>query len=80
MNINSIISEIGKKAKIASESSRLLSNEDKNNGLQCLIRKLEKNSFKVFESNKIDIENANKKSLSKKYDKAWSVVVLSVAT
>jgi len=64
MNIQDKIIEIGKNAKIASNSSRTLSHEVRNNALQKLIINIKKNSSKILSSNKFDIANAHKISLS----------------
>jgi len=64
MNIDNKVLHIGKKAKIASNQTRLLSSEIKNKALKILIENIKNNSKKIILSNKVDIENANKKSLS----------------
>ena len=64
MNIQDKIIEIGKNAKIASNASRTLTHEIRNNALQKLIINIKKNSSQILSSNKIDIANAHKISLS----------------
>ena len=67
MNIQDKIIEIGKNAKIASNASRTLTHEIRNNALQKLIINIKKNSSQILSSNKIDIANAHKISLSAQY-------------
>ena len=64
MNIQNKVIEIGKNAKIASHSLRAVSHEVRNNALQKLIMNIKKSSSDILSSNKIDIENAHKISLS----------------
>ena len=65
MNIHNKVIEIGKNAKIASNATRNIPHEIRNNALQKLIENIKKNSSQILSSNKIDIENANNISLSK---------------
>ena len=64
MNIESSIIELGKKAKAASLEMKLIDTNQKNNALFKLIENLDKNRNGILNSNKIDLENARKKSLS----------------
>ena len=65
MNIESSIIELGKKAKAASLEMKLCDTNQKNRALSKLIENLDKNRNGILNSNKIDLENARKKSLSK---------------
>ena len=64
MNIESSIIELGKKAKAASLEMKLCDTNQKNKALSKLIENLDKNRNGILNSNKIDLENARKKSLS----------------
>ena len=64
MNIKSSIIELGKKAKAASLEMKLCDTNQKNKALSKLIENLDKNRNGILNSNKIDLENARKKSLS----------------
>ena len=64
MNIESSIIELGKKAKAASLEMKLCDTNQKNRALSKLIENLDKNRNGILNSNKIDLENARKKSLS----------------
>jgi len=64
MNIESSIIELGKKAKAASLEMKLCDTNQKNKALSKLIENLDKNRNEILNSNKIDLENARKKSLS----------------
>jgi len=64
MNIESSIIELGKKAKAASLKMKLCDSNQKNKALYKLIENLDKNRNEILDSNKIDLENARKKSLS----------------
>ena len=64
MNIESGIIELGKKAKAASLEMKLCDTNQKNKALSKLIENLDKNRNGILNSNKIDLENARKKSLS----------------
>ena len=64
MNIESSIIELGKKAKTASLEMKLCDTNQKNKALSKLIENLDKNRNGILNSNKIDLENARKKSLS----------------
>ena len=64
MNIESSIIELGKKAKAASLEMKLCDTNQKNKALTKLIENLDKNRNGILNSNKIDLENARKKSLS----------------
>ena len=65
MNIESSIIELGKKAKAASLEMKLCDTNQKNKALSKLIENLDKNRNGILNSNKIDLENARKKLLSK---------------
>ena len=64
MNIESSIIELGKKAKAASLEMKLCDTNQKNRALSKLIENLDKNRNGILNSNKIDLVNARKKSLS----------------
>ena len=64
MNIESSIIDLGKKAKAASLEMKLCDTNQKNKALSKLIENLDKNRNGILNSNKIDLENARKKSLS----------------
>ena len=64
MNIKNNILELGKNAKKASIEMKLLSNDQKNQALSNLIKKISINKEKILEANNIDLENGKKKSLS----------------
>ena len=64
MNIESSIIELGKNAKAASLEMKLCDSNQKNKALSKLIKNLDKNRNGILNSNKIDLENARKKSLS----------------
>ena len=64
MNIKNTVIDISKKAKNASEIISILSNKTKNSALENLISTIKNNYSKILESNKIDIDNAYKNSLS----------------
>jgi len=64
MNIHNKVIELGQNAKIASKLTRTLSNKLRNKALQKLITNIKKNSSNILSSNRIDIENAHKISLS----------------
>ena len=64
MNIESSIIELGKKAKAASLEMKLCDTNQKNKALSKLIENLDNNRNGILNSNKIDLENARKKSLS----------------
>ena len=55
---------LGKKAKAASLEMKLCDTNQKNKALSKLIENLDKNRNGILNSNKIDLENARKKSLS----------------
>ncbi len=64
MNIKTEIIELGIRSKIASKKTALLSSEAKNNALKQLILNINKNKIRILESNKIDLKNAEKNSLT----------------
>ncbi len=65
MSIRNNILELGKNAKKASVDMKLCSSDLKNAALSNLIKNISLNKNKILEANNIDLENANKKSLSK---------------
>ena len=64
MNIKDAVRILGKNAKIASQNIRSLDNTKKNIALENLIKNIEINSVKIIETNKKDLEIANKNNLS----------------
>ena len=64
MHIKNTVIDISKKAKNASDIISILSNKTKNSALENLISTIKNNYSKILESNKIDIDNAYKNSLS----------------
>ena len=64
MSIEQIVNDLGKNAKNAARSIAILSNEEKNNALKILSENIIKNSEKILDANKKDIDNAKKNSLS----------------
>ena len=67
MNIKNTVIDISKKAKNASDIISILSNKTKNSALENLISTIKNNYSKILESNKIDIDNAYKNSLSPQF-------------
>ena len=64
MSIEQIVNDLGKNAKNAARSIAILSNEEKNSALKILSENILKNSEKILDANKKDIDNAKKNSLS----------------
>ena len=64
MNIQQTIIELGRNAKLASQSMRLLSTDKKNNALKFLSKNIQTFSNEILDENKKDIENAKTNSLS----------------
>ncbi len=64
MSIEQIVNDLGKNAKNAARSIAILSNEEKNSALKILSENIIKNSEKILDANKKDIDNAKKNSLS----------------
>tara|TARA_B100000959_G_scaffold285408_1_gene360064 strand:+ start:657 stop:1910 length:1254 start_codon:yes stop_codon:yes gene_type:complete len=65
MNISETINELGKKAKDASIKIRVLQKENKKAAYECLEKNIEKQASTILNANKLDIENAITKNLSK---------------
>ena len=65
MNISETINELGKKAKDASIKIRVLQKENKKAAYECLEKNIEKQASTILNANKLDIENAVTKNLSK---------------
>jgi len=64
MNIKETIIDLGQKAKVASQEIRLIKNEQKNLGLENLIKNLKLNFEQIIAENVKDINLAIKKNLS----------------
>ena len=65
MSIENNIIELGKRAKTASLNMKVCSSDQKNLALTKLTKNLNNNRNKILEANKIDLENGEKKSLTK---------------
>jgi len=65
MNISETINELGKKAKDASIKIRVLQKENKKAAYECLEKNIEKQASTILNANKLDIESAVTKNLSK---------------
>ena len=59
-----MLTEIGKKAKLASAKLAVASTEDKNRILQAMANALRENCNKILEANAIDIENGRKNGMA----------------
>ena len=64
MNIKKTIKELGRNAKTATQSMKLLSTQKKNIALRILSKNIQIFSQEILDANKKDIENANTNSLS----------------
>ena len=63
MNIQNTIKELGRNAKLATQSMTLLSTQKKNNALRFLSKNIQTFSHEILDANKKDIVNAHKKKL-----------------
>ena len=64
MNIYNTIQELGRNAKAATQSMRLLSKKKKDDALRMLSKNIQTFSNEILDANKKDIENAKNNSLS----------------